>query len=490
MKAIGLCLGAVAAGLILAFADLDGDAVKVRMAAVAALMAILWLTEAIPLAATSLLPLVLFPLLGISPSNTVAGKYMNSTVFLFLGGFLIALAMERWSLHKRIALNVLSLFGNHPVRIMLGFAAATAALSMWISNTAATLVMLPIALALLARLEVNLSAEQGRLFAVGLLLSIAYAASIGGMMTLVGTAPNLVFARLYATASNGAAPVGFAQWMMVGIPVGGVMLVLMVAYIGALYLRKLPASDSIQESVALEKAKLGKMGYEEKAVLTVFAATALLWITRKGLDIGAFHWPGWEEAIATGSLIDDGTVAIAMAALLFLIPARPRKGKKMRLLDEEVFKALPWSVILLFGGGFALAAGFEESGLSAYLASQLHGFDSSDRLKVIAAVATGMTFLTELTSNTATTQLVLPILQSAAQAMAISPLWLMLPATFSASCAFMFPVATPPNTIIFGSGRLRIIDMVKAGLVMNLFGILVITVAINCLAPSVFGVSR
>lgn len=488
MSRFGFWAALAVAGFILVFLELDGDPVKIRMAAVAAMMAILWLTEAVPLAATALLPLALFPLLGISSSAAVAGKYMNSTVFLLVGGFMIALAMQRWNLHKRIALSILSVFGEHPVRIMLGFVAATAGLSMWISNTAATLVMLPIATAIIGRIEADMSAEEARRFSVALLLSIAYSASIGGMMTLVGTAPNLVFARLYQVASE--APVGFTQWMLLGVPVGATMLAVAAVYLGGIVMRKLPASDLAGDVVAREMALLGRVRFEEKVVLTVFGITAALWITRSSLEIGTFRLPGWGDAFATGPLIDDGTVAVAMACVLFLIPARDADGRRTRILDEGVFVSLPWSVVLLFGGGFALASGFESSGLSAYIASHLDVLSGAPRTTMIASIASVMTFLTELTSNTATTQLVLPILQSAAEAMSISPLWLMLPATLSASCAFMFPVATPPNAIIFGSGRLHVIDMVKTGFLLNLAGIAVITLVITLLAPTVFGIAR
>jgi len=454
------------------------------MAAIAILMALLWITEAIPLAATALLPLVLFPLFGIAATKAVAAKYMNSTVFLLLGGFLIAQAMERWQLHRRIALAVLTWFGGKPVSLMIGFMAATAFLSMWISNTATTLVMLPIALAILTRFEELLGPQASHRFAVVLLLAIAYSASIGGMMTLVGTAPNLVFARLYEETVG--EEVDFLRWMLIGLPVGMTMLVVLVFYLWGVYLRKFPKIDRLETIVAQERALQGKISNEEKSVALVFAVTALLWISRKGVTMNGFHLPGWQQWLAFGKLVDDGTVAIAMATVLFFVPARNETGQRTTLLDQAVFMRLPWPVVILFGGGFALASGFEHSGLSAWIASQLQGLAGASRLGLMASVSGGMTFLTELTSNTATTQLVLPILASLARALQVDPVWLMLPATVSASCAFMFPVATPPNAIIFGSGRVRVWEMVKTGLVLNVVGIVVVTGLLKWLIPKVF----
>lgn len=468
--------------------ELDGNPSTVRMAAIATAMSVLWITEAIPLAATALLPLVLFPLLEISSTKEVATKYMNSTVFLLIGGFMIALAMERWNLHKRIALNVIALFGDHPQRLMLGFMVATAFLSMWISNTATTLVMLPIALAIIARFEPAMEPAHAHRIAVGMLLAIAYSASIGGMMTLVGTAPNLVFARIYEMSNSGVEPIGFTQWMLLGIPTGFMMLIITACIISILYFRQLGTPDEMETTIHTEKKKLGVIGYEEKVVLIVFIITAMLWISRKGVNLGNFNIPGWQSYFDTNNLLDDGAVAITMAIVLFLIPARDSEGGRTTILDNGVFHKLPWGVVILFGGGFALASGFVESGLSSYLATTLKGLETVPMSQVLLSISAAMTFLTELTSNTATTQLMLPILQSAAEAMNISPLWLMLPATLSASCAFMFPVATPPNAIVFGSGRLRVMDMVKTGMTLNIAGIFIIVSIVWLIAPLVFGI--
>ena len=473
MKRVGLISGIALPLFILLFVKFGETEQTSRMAACAVMMSIFWITEAIPLAATALLPLTLFPILGIASSKATAAQYMNSTVFLLIGGFIIALAMQRWNLHKRIALNILSVCGGHPVQLVLGFMLATAGLSMWISNTATTLMMLPIALAIISRYEQLLSAQQAHRFTLGLLLSIAYSASVGGMMTLVGTAPNLVFARFYQIVSGET--VGFAQWMMMAVPVGICLLITLFVIISVLYLRKLPGSSDLKQLVNCEVRQLGKFSSAEKMVLLVFMMTAILWITRKGIHIGDFIFQGWSSYLPFGEMIDDGSVAVAMATILFFIPATGHKGETTTILDKKVFSEIPWSIVLLFGGGFALAYGFTESGLSAYLALQLQGLKSVSLYVLILSVSTGMNLLTELTSNTATTQLVMPILLSTAKVMDISPVWLMLPATLSASCAFMFPVATPPNAIILGSGRIKVFEMVRVGFFLNLIAVFVIS---------------
>lgn len=486
VKQVGLFLGIGLPVMILMFVDIGDSPQTSAMAAVATMMSIFWVTEAIPLAATALLPLAMYPLLGIASSKDVASQYMNSIVFLLIGGFLIALAMQRWHLHKRIALTVLALFGTRPSMLLLGFILVTASLSMWISNTATTLVMLPIALAILARYESLLPDYLARRFSTGLLLSIAYSASIGGMMTLVGTAPNLVFARFYEMSEG--VSIGFAQWMLFSVPVGTLQLLVLICVMCGFYLRKIPNPEGLKDLIREEKALLGPMSFEEKQVLLVFVTTACLWITRKGIDIGIFSFQGWSERIIFGNMIDDGGVAITMALILFILPSRSKNGVRSRLLDEQVFTQLPWPVVVLFGGGFALAYGFSSSGLSTHLAAQLQGLQAASLPVIITTVTVGMTLLTELTSNTATTQLVLPILQSAASVIDVPAIMLMLPATLAASCAYMLPVATPPNAIIFGSGKIRVIDMVKIGALFNLAAIAIISLLSYVLIPMVFHV--
>ncbi len=479
LKKLGLLAGITLPIAILMFTNIGNSAPTTSMAAIAVMMSIFWISEAIPLAATALIPLVLFPLAGIASSKATASQYMNSTVFLLIGGFMIALAMQRWNLHKRIALNVLALFGGQPLHLVLGFMLASAGLSMWISNTATTLMMLPIALAIISRCEQFMSDAEMHRFSVGLLLAIAYSASIGGMMTLVGTAPNLVFAEFYQQVNQDS--IGFSQWMMIAVPIGLSILFFVYLIIGLFYLRNLPNADNLKQLVAKEKRQLGQISFAEKSVLLVFVMTATLWVSRKGIKIdGEWIIQGWASWLPYGSMLDDATVAITMATIMFFIPV---KGTKEKLLDHRVFAELPWSIVLLFGGGFALAYGFSESGLSVYLAEQLQGLKSVSLPLLILAISSGMNLLTELTSNTATTQLVMPILISTAKIIEVSPIWLMLPAVLSASCAFMFPVATPPNAIVFGSGKVRVLEMVKTGLLLNIIAILIITALSFYLIP-------
>lgn len=487
LKKIGLLAGLASPILIFCLTDFSGSRQINAMAAIAVMMAIFWLSEAIPLAATALLPLILFPLFGIASSKATAAQFMNSTVFLLIGGFMIALAMQRWNLHKRIALNILVVTGDRPLALAGGFMLATACLSMWVSNTATTLLMLPIASAVIVRCQQLLTEQQARLFSVGLFLLIAYSASIGGMMTLIGSAPNLVFARFYEVTTNDA--IGFLQWMLIAVPVGIGLLGILLGLIYIGYLRNIPRFAALGDFLVEERRHLGACSPAEKTVLIIFMITAVLWVTRKGIDVGDFVVPGWSDFLPYGELIDDGSVAIAMATSLFFLPGL-RGGERGRtaILDETVFRDLPWSVVLLFGGGFALAFGFTESGLSVFLAEQLQGLKHLYLPGLIFIVTAGMSLLTELTSNTATAQLVMPLLMATASVIEVSPVWMMLPSVLAASCAFMFPVATPPNTIVFATGKLRVADMLKIGFILNCLSILLISSLCYLLIPVVLSV--
>ncbi len=466
-----------------------------RMAAVAVLMAVWWITEAIPLAATALLPLALFPLTGLMKGSETAPVYVNSVIFLFLGGFLIALAMERWNLHRRIALAVVRAIGSDPSRLVLGFMVATALLSMWISNTATAIMMLAIGLAVIRQAEDSFGAAATRRLSVALLLGIAYGASIGGFATIVGTPPNLALVRLFEISFPGAAEagytIGFGRWMLMGVPMSLSLLLAAWWLLTRVCFPSPPDLCLSPEIIEEERRRLGPMAFEEKAVFAVFVATALLWTFRESLQIGAFSLPGWATLLPFGGLIDDGTVAVAMALLLFLIPSRRAAGEGTEhatLLDSRVFAKVPWGIILLFGGGFALAKGFQASGLSDWVGARFAGLESTPLPLLVAVICMVLTFLTEFTSNAATTEMILPLLASISKATGIHPLLLMIPATLSASCAFMMPVATPPNAIVFGSGRIRIADMVKAGLLLNLAGVVIVTGLFLLLGPTVFGI--
>lgn len=472
---------------IILFADLDPENRKVTYTfAIALLMAFWWITEAIPLAATALIPVALFPLFGIVDGKSVSSIYFNHLIFLFIGGFLMAFAMERWNLHRRIALKILIFFGISPGRILLGFMLATSFLSMWMSNTATAMMMVPIALSIILKLEESVGQKKVGRYSIGLLLGIAYSASIGGIATLVGTPPNLSFARIVNIIFPEMPEVSFANWFLFAIPVTVLLfvsawLILFVMYKPEKSWKKIQLSDFKNEYL-----QLGRPGTEEKIVLVLFIILALLWIFRSGFEIQSFVIPGWAQLFHTPSYINDGTVAIFISLLLFIIPSPSERGE--RLMNWETANKIPWNIVLLFGGGFALAQGFVESGLSIWFGEQLAGLANIQPIVLTLANVTMMSFLTELTSNVATTEMILPILAGLSITIKINPLLLMIPATLAASLAFMLPVATPPNAIIFGTNRIRIKDMVKTGILLNLVGIIIVTLVMYFWGTMVFGI--
>ncbi|MDE2887153.1 MAG: SLC13 family permease [Gemmatimonadota bacterium] len=484
MQRIGLIAGPVLAIALLLFTDLEpGRPAVTRTAAVALLMAVWWMTEAVPLAATALLPVVLFPLLGIMGGKKVAPIYFNHVIFLFVGGFMVALAMQRWNLHRRIALRVLLWCGVRPRRILLGFMVSTAFLSMWISNTATTMMMVPIVLAVVLKLEEG--AAQGKL-ATGLFLGVAYGASIGGVATLVGTPPNLSFARILNIHFPDAPEISFANWFLFAFPIS--VLFLVVAWILLSWLHAGGRQERTFDQRVLrdQYEALGPLSYEEAVVLADFVLLAFLWLFRNEIRVGDTVIPGWSGLFPGGVYLNDGSVAMGMALLLFLIPARG--GSAEKILDRETVAKLPWHIILLFGGGFALATGFIESGLSLWFGHRLAGLSAVHPLLLVAVLCLMITFLTELTSNTATAEMFLPILAALGVAIQVNPLLLMIPATLSCSFAFMLPVATPPNAIVFGTDRVRMTDMVRVGLILNLTGVAIVAGAIYLLGGSALGI--
>jgi len=484
---IGLILGPFLAVIILIVFDLQpGQPVVTRTAAVAVLMAVWWITEAIPIPATALIPMALFPLLGVMKGKAVAGLYYNHIIFLFIGGFIMALAMQKWNLHRRIALKIILLLGTSPRRIILGFMAATAFLSMWISNTATTMMMVPIAMAIVGKMKETYGGESMGRFPVGLFLGIAYGASIGGTATLIGTPPNMAFTGIFEDVFKSGPEISFTTWMMFGLPFAVVFFViawLLLTWMFVPHGRRLTADRSVFLD---EYRRLGRMSYEETVVLVMFALMSLLWLLRQDIAIGSFTIPGWSNVMPVPDFIDDGVVAMMMALLLFIIPSKSKSSP--RLMDWATAVKLHWGIVILFGGGFALAGGFEQSGLSVWMGEQLHVFRALPTLLIVMIVCLMLTFLTELTSNTATTQLVLPVLGSLAVAIEVNPLLLMIPATLSASCAFMLPVATPPNAIVFGSGEVRMRDMIRTGLILNFTGVVVITLLMYLIGIHVFDI--
>ena len=471
---------------ILLFVDLEPGRPEVtRTAAVAALMAVWWMTDAIALAATALIPMVAFPLLGIMNGKAVAPIYFNHIIFLFLGGFMVALAMERWNLHRRIALRILLLFGTRPRNLLLGFMVASAFLSMWISNTATTMMMVPIVLAVIVNIEDALGGGRFAKSSVALLLGVAYGATLGGIATLVGTLPNLSFARIFEITFPGAPEIGFASWMLYALPISILFLFLVWCFLSLFYLRS--AGGMIDKSVIESQYKaLGALSFEEKVVLADFILLALLWVFRTDLQLGIFTIPGWSRLLANSEWLNDGVVAVGMALILFLIPSVTER--RTQILDWQTAARLPWNIVLLFGGGFALASGFKESGLSLWIGDCLSGAQAIHPLLLIALISLVITFLTELTSNTATAEMLLPILAGLALSVRINPLLLMVPGTLACSLAFMLPVATPPNAIIFGTNRLRIGQMARIGVLLNLCGVFIVALATWFIGREVFGI--
>lgn len=441
-----------------------------HVAAVAMLMAVLWVGEGIPIPATALLPVVLFPLLGVMGVESVTANYAHHLVFLFLGGFWIAAAVEHCGLHRRIALHVLRLMGSRADRVVLGFMLATAFLSMWLSNTATTMMMLPIAMAVSARLATPAHAPFGR----SLMLGIAYAASIGGVATLIGTPPNAVLAGIVEKTQG--VRISFWQWMQFGVPLALLMLPICWWYLTRVCAPLCRSEDTGGgQLIKQELRSLGAMSPAERRVLAVFSFVAFLWIFKNLLPL--------PEAIS----ITDSGIAIAGALALFVIPAGA--GGPSALLDWRAAARIPWDVLILFGGGFALAQGFQQSGLTGWIGSQLGFLDQVHWLIVVAAVALVTIFLTELTSNTATANMLLPIVAGLAVAAGQEALLPMVATALAASFAFMLPVATPPNAIVFASRQVTIAEMARAGIWMNLIGVLLITLAVTLWLPLVWGLS-
>jgi sodium-dependent dicarboxylate transporter 2/3/5 len=468
---IGLWLGPAAFAATL-LAPLPGAGPEAqRMAAVSVLMACWWVTEALPLAATALLPLVMFPVLGLASASEAAAPYANHVIFLFMGGFMLARAMQRWGLHRRIALRVVAIVGGGPSRVVLGFMCATAFLSMWVSNTATAAMMLPIALAVLEE-RGRESTGPASNFGVCLMLGIAYAASIGGMGTLIGTPPNVLLAGTLERSYS--IEVSFLGWMAFALPVVVAFVPLTWwALTSWLYPVERAPGTSTSGAIAERLRDLGSMGPGERGVATLFALTAAAWTLR----------PVWTDWIPNGTLVTDSTIAMGCALLLFAWPA----GRGERLLDWEQAARIPWDALVLFGGGFSLATGFETSGLSAWLGSRLDLIQGAPLPLYLLAIVLALTLLTEFASNTASAAMALPILGAAAVALGVPPLLLCAPAAMAASCAFMLPAATPPNAIVFGSGAFTLPQMLRAGVVIDLIGTLLISAAALLLLPLVFG---
>ena len=472
-KNIGLLLGPIFFSIILLFFHPEGLSRSANAVLASAVwVAIWWVTEALHIAVTALLPIILFPLSGGLALKATTASYGHKYIFLFFGGFVLALAIEKWNLHNRIALTIIRIVGTNVIHIILGFMVATAFLSMWISNTATAVMILPIGIAIVLQLKDNpeTNEDENQIFGKALMLAIAYSASIGGMATLIGTPPNLVLAGIVQESYG--VEITFSQWLIFGLPISLLFLFLSWIYLTKVAFKfKQKEFPGGKEEINNQLKKLGKVSFEEKMIFMVFILTAFSWISRSFLL----------EKFIPG--IDDTVIAMSSAFLLFLLPS---KEKGNNLMNWKDVVKLPWDILILFGGGMALALGFESSGLALWIGNQLIELETFPLILLLLILIASVNFLTEITSNLATTAMLLPVLVSLANAIGVNPYVLLVGATVAASCAFMLPVATPPNAVVFGSGYLKIEDMIKKGLWMNILSIILLTLIVYYFLPIIW----
>ena len=475
LKKIGLWTGPALMVLMLLLPHpeaLTPEAWKVL--AMAALMIVWWVTEAIPIPVTSLLPIICLPLLGVGSVKESAAPYSNPVVFLFMGGFMVAIAMEKWNLHRRIALSIILLTGTNANGILLGFMLATGFLSMWISNTATAVMMLPIAVSVIELLTRNNgeSNEKGiRNFALAMMLGIAYCASIGGMATIIGTPPNVVLKGFVRDQYN--YEIGFGQWMLAGFPFAALLLgITWFMLVKVLYPNKLGNFEGGKELIRQEFAQLGAMSKGEVGALVVFAGTALLWM-----------FGGLINKVIPGLKLSDEGIALIGATALFLYPLDFGKGKF--ILDWRDTQHLPWGILLLFGGGLSLADALAKTGIIDLIGNQFAGLESAGFLLILGLTAVSL-YLTEVMSNVALVTIFLPVVGGVAVGAGIDPILVLMPVTLAASCAFMLPMSTPPNAIVFASGHIKIAQMVRAGFWLNIIAILLIAALVEPMVQLIF----
>ncbi|MCG8510276.1 MAG: DASS family sodium-coupled anion symporter [Rhodospirillales bacterium] len=478
-RSMGLASGLAIFALMLAFDPPGGMPEKAwTVATVGVLMAVWWVLEAIPIPATALVPIALFPLLDVAPIKATAAPYANPLIFLFLGGFIIALAMERWNLHRRIALNILKVVGANPAALVGGFMGATAFLSMWVSNTATATMMLPIGLSVIALVTggglPGQGERPGERFAPALLLGIAYGASIGGIGTLIGTPPNALLAGYFAETYH--VEISFANWMLMAVPLEAALLV--VAW---LVLTKVVFPIRVKELTGVEKIigeeldKLGPVGRGEKLIAVIFVATALMWMVRPIID----RW-------LPGVSVTDPGIAVIAALIVFVVPVEPKN--RVFLLDWTATQKLPWGVLILFGGGLSLGAAINQTGLSEWIATAMAGASGWPTLALICGVVVAVMLISHMTSNTATAAAFLPLTAALAVSLGENPLLLTIPMVLAASCVFMMPVATPPNAIVFASGELTVPQMARAGFLINVVSLVLILFVAYSLMELAFGI--
>lgn len=467
----------------------------VLMAVVVSWVAIWWLTEALHLGVTSLLPFILMPLFGIMKTEEVAMQYMDQIIFLFMGGFFLAYAMEKWGLHKRLAFRIIMVMGNTPAKVLLGVMVTAYLISMWVSNTATVMMLIAAVMAIISQKEIY-SPESRRSISTAILIGLSFSATIGGMATLVGTPPNMIFAGMYAKSFPDGQPLSFLNWMAFGVPFSATLLVVAYFILKTMFI---PAKHNIRFDMSYiqqQHRSLGKTGYEEKVVLSIFIVTVLLWFFRESIPLGSITIPGWSHLFGSvAPYIKDSTVVIFTSLFLFLIPSRSKATKPAsivtsheadpdnltvenqepeNLLEWKDVAKLPLNIILLFGCGFAMAKGFETSGLSNAIAVSLQVLQGMPVVFIILGVAVLVTVLSEFASNTASIQLVLPIVIPLAASLHVNPLLLMLTATFSASLGYMLPVATAANTIVYGTGDINARDMMRAGIILDIAGVILL----------------
>lgn len=472
-----------------------------RTAAVAALMALWWISEAADIAVTALLPLAAFPLLGVMSATETASHFATHIVFLYLGGFIIALAMERWNLHRRIALWVIRQVGTKPSMMILGFMTATAFLSMWISNTATTMMMLPIAMAVVRQLADLASIDGERDETTGekvetalgviLLLAIAYSASVGGVGTIIGSPTNVAFIGFVEETFPQYPPIEFVEWSLVCIPIVIVFLpiawIYLTRYAADIPLTRITFSSDV-DVIENERKKLGAITGPEKAVLAISATTALLWITRRPIEFGSVSLAGWSSWFEDPSLVQDSTVAMLMATLLFVLPARKSaEGVTEYLMDwKRASSGVPWGIVFLFGGGFSLAAAIADTGLASWIGERMAALEGAPVWVLVPMSCLLAVLLTETTSNIATVLMLSPVIAATALEIGVHPYLLLIPSAVMASFAFMLPVATPPNAIVFSSGWISIARMFRAGLALDLIALIIVPAMVYLLGAGVF----
>jgi sodium-dependent dicarboxylate transporter 2/3/5 len=473
----GLYLGPIAFVLIYFLVESPGLSPEAKaMLALAAWMAIWWISEAIPIAATAFLPLIFMPLLGILPISKVSANYMHPTVMLYMGGFLLATGIEKWGLHRRIALNIINLLGTDLRRIVLGFILATGILSMWISNSATSLMMLPIGLAVVGQFRTQLGESNSSIadrFGKNIMLGIAYSASIGGVATLIGTPTNTIMVAVIQDLYGYT--IGFNEWFMFGLPLSAVLLMICWYYLVS-SANPLPKRFSLPDEKSIigkQLSDLGKTAYEEWNIIVVFGLVCVGWIIKDYVLLDLLP------------SINDTIIVLVGVVALFILPSSTGED---RILDWKTAERIPWGILILFGGGLALAEGFQSTGLAEWIGQKFTLLEGISFFLLLMIIVASVNFLTEVTSNVATASMLLPILASVALKLDLHPFGLMIGATLAASCAFMLPVATPPNAVVFGSGYLQMKDMVKAGFWLNIISILLVTLMVYFVLPWMWGI--